>query len=59
MGLLEHPDAVTFDAGIAQLLMDMYEMAGHQLALQYGGSGLAHTMNTFQSKARPSPTPLI
>jgi len=50
LGLIDHPDSVTFDSDIALLLMNMYEISGHQLALQYGGSGLAHTMNTFQSK---------
>jgi phosphatidylinositol 3,5-bisphosphate 5-phosphatase len=51
MGLLSAPQALSSDSGISLLLLDMYEMAGHQLALQYGGSGLAHTMNTFNSKS--------
>jgi hypothetical protein len=54
MGLIDSPDSISFDSGIALMLMDMYEMAGHQLALQYGGSGLAHTMNTFNTKVRLS-----
>lgn len=51
MGLLGAPQALSSDSGISLLLLDMYEMVGHQLALQYGGSGLAHTMNTFNSKS--------
>lgn len=50
MGILSSP-SLSSDSGISLLLMDMYEMVGHQLALQYGGSGLAHTMNTFNSKS--------
>jgi len=30
--------------------MSLYEKAGHALALQYGGSGLAHTLNTYNTK---------
>jgi hypothetical protein len=29
--------------------MDMYEKSGNQLALQYGGSELAHTIQTFNT----------
>lgn len=29
--------------------MDMYEKSGNQLAIQYGGSELAHTIQTFNT----------
>lgn len=51
MGIVQSPDELTFDSPISLVLMEMYEIAGHQLALQYGGSGLAHTMNTFVTKS--------
>jgi len=37
----------TFESSVSNLLLEMYEQSGHQLALQYGGSGLAHTVSTF------------
>jgi hypothetical protein len=51
IGIIQSPDELTFDSAISLVLMEMYEIAGHQLALQYGGSGLAHTMNTFVTKS--------
>lgn len=51
MGIIQSPDDLTFDSPVSLVLMEMYEIAGHQLALQYGGSGLAHTMNTFVTKS--------
>lgn len=51
MGIVQSPDDLTFDSPLSLVLMEMYEIAGHQLALQYGGSGLAHTMNTFVTKS--------
>lgn len=51
MGIIQSPSELTFDSAISLVLMEMYEIAGHQLALQYGGSGLAHTMNTFVTKS--------
>jgi hypothetical protein len=51
MGIIQSPNELTFDSAISLVLMEMYEIAGHQLALQYGGSGLAHTMNTFVTKS--------
>lgn len=51
MGLIQSPNDLSFDSAISLVLMEMYEIAGHQLALQYGGSGLAHTMNTFVTKS--------
>lgn len=51
MGLIQNPLDITFDSEISLLLMEMYEISGHQLAIQYGGSGLAHTINTFGAKS--------
>jgi hypothetical protein len=31
----------------AEILLDMYEGLGNQIALQYGGSELANTMKTY------------
>ena len=50
LGLLDHND-VDFDSRLGQLLMDMYQRMGNQLALQYGGSHLAHTMKTYSKKS--------
>jgi hypothetical protein len=33
------------------VLMELYEDMGNQIALQYGGSQLAHTMKAFDSKS--------
>ena len=37
----------------AEVLLDMYEALGNQIALQYGGSELANTMKTYVSKTLP------
>lgn len=46
MGLISSP-YLQSDMAISHLLTEMYEISGHQLALQYGGSGLAHTMKSY------------
>lgn len=46
MGLISSP-YLQSDMTISHLLTEMYEISGHQLALQYGGSGLAHTMKSY------------
>lgn len=48
LGLLEH-GGVDRNSSLARQLMDMYEAAGHTLALQYGGSE-AHS--SFFQRAR-------
>lgn len=47
LGALTSVEEIRFENEISSVLLNMYELSGHQLALQYGGSGLAHTMNTF------------
>eukprot|EP01127_Copromyxa_protea_P019819 TRINITY_DN6514_c0_g1_i1.p1 TRINITY_DN6514_c0_g1~~TRINITY_DN6514_c0_g1_i1.p1 ORF type:complete len:955 (+),score=148.57 TRINITY_DN6514_c0_g1_i1:163-2865(+) len=48
LGLTQYP-VHTFESNLSALLMSMYEKSGNQLALQYGGSGLAHTIQTFNT----------
>jgi len=45
---------ITFDHPAVRLLMDMYQGMGNRLALQYGGSHLAHTMSTYRDKTYAS-----
>eukprot|EP01130_Rhizamoeba_saxonica_P002398 TRINITY_DN12202_c0_g1_i1.p1 TRINITY_DN12202_c0_g1~~TRINITY_DN12202_c0_g1_i1.p1 ORF type:complete len:789 (+),score=137.40 TRINITY_DN12202_c0_g1_i1:3-2369(+) len=49
LGMTKSPNH-TYDSSLSSLLMEMYEKSGNFLALQYGGSGLAHTLNTFNTK---------
>jgi len=46
MGVINSPH-LDQETPISQLLSELYEISGHQLALQYGGSGLAHTMKSY------------
>ena len=41
---------VDFDDDVVEILLDMYQGMGNKLALQYGGSRLAHTISTYREK---------
>jgi hypothetical protein len=47
MGLSDTP-YVGFDAEIVSLLSEMYEAMGNQIAMQYAGSELVNTINTYR-----------
>jgi hypothetical protein len=47
LGLLQHP-SVPFDSDAVNMLTEMYHDHGDTIALQYGGSHLAHTMETYR-----------
>ena len=49
MGLTQSP-VFSYSSKIANVLMEMYEESGNQLAIQYGGSGLAHTIESINGK---------
>ncbi|XP_049849011.1 uncharacterized protein LOC126317078 [Schistocerca gregaria] len=49
--LSKEDDDLAFDSDLAFVLMKLYEIIGHRLALQYGGSGLAHTVETFTNSS--------
>ncbi|KYQ90630.1 putative sac domain-containing inositol phosphatase [Tieghemostelium lacteum] len=38
---------IDFNSGLVQILVNMYEACGNQIALQYGGSELANTIKTY------------
>lgn len=38
-----------FDSNISLLLLGMYERGGNRIALQYGGSELAHSLSTINT----------
>eukprot|EP01132_Coremiostelium_polycephalum_P008426 gene8426-10345_t len=46
LGVIDTP-SIDFNTGIVQVLIDMYEACGNQIALQYGGSELANTIKTY------------
>uniref|UniRef100_A0A6B2KYA6 SAC domain-containing protein n=1 Tax=Arcella intermedia TaxID=1963864 RepID=A0A6B2KYA6_9EUKA len=48
LGLTQSPRN-SFESDMSKLLMSLYEQSGHKLALQYGGSELAHTMSTWHT----------
>ncbi|KAL5107492.1 Polyphosphoinositide phosphatase [Taenia crassiceps] len=48
LGLLARPK-ISFDSIISRLLRDLYEEHGDALALQYGGSGVVHNIETYQN----------
>ncbi|PWN31122.1 hypothetical protein BDZ90DRAFT_230116 [Jaminaea rosea] len=47
LGLLEHP-ALPFDSDAVDMLTEMYHDLGDTIALQYGGSHLVNTMETYR-----------
>lgn len=49
LGLSMNPEC-DFDDPVVQILLDMYQGMGNTLALQYGGSRLAHTISTYREK---------
>ena len=49
LGVTDSPGA-DFDSPHVQILLDMYQGMGNTLALQYGGSRLAHTIGTYREK---------
>ena len=48
LGLLKHPH-LSFDSDAVDMLTEMYHDLGDTIALQYGGSALAHTTDTYLS----------
>ncbi|KAH9280066.1 Polyphosphoinositide phosphatase [Echinococcus granulosus] len=48
LGLLARSQ-LSFDSIISRLLRDLYEEHGDALALQYGGSGVVHNIETYQN----------
>eukprot|EP01100_Stratorugosa_tubuloviscum_P015740 TRINITY_DN929_c2_g2_i1.p1 TRINITY_DN929_c2_g2~~TRINITY_DN929_c2_g2_i1.p1 ORF type:complete len:929 (-),score=337.46 TRINITY_DN929_c2_g2_i1:86-2872(-) len=49
MGITEQPQ-LDYDNNYVQSLMDLYQEMGNHLALQYGGSLLAHTVETYRKQ---------
>ncbi|PWN53902.1 hypothetical protein IE53DRAFT_383532 [Violaceomyces palustris] len=47
LGLLDHP-SLPFDSDAVNMLTEMYHDLGDTIALQYGGSALAHTTDTYR-----------
>lgn len=47
LGLLEHP-SLPFDSDAVDMLTEMYHDLGDTIALQYGGSHLVNTMETYR-----------
>lgn len=47
LGLLKHP-RLSFDSDAVDMLTEMYHDLGDTIALQYGGSALAHTTDTYR-----------
>ena len=47
LGLLHRPE-LSFDSDIINMLTEMYHDLGDTIALQYGGSALAHTTDTYR-----------
>ncbi|CAO1621584.1 unnamed protein product [Parajaminaea phylloscopi] len=47
LGLLEHP-SLPFDSDAVDMLTEMYHDLGDTVALQYGGSHLVNTMETYR-----------
>eukprot|EP01112_Ceratiomyxa_fruticulosa_P009119 TRINITY_DN2379_c0_g1_i4.p1 TRINITY_DN2379_c0_g1~~TRINITY_DN2379_c0_g1_i4.p1 ORF type:complete len:932 (-),score=227.25 TRINITY_DN2379_c0_g1_i4:192-2987(-) len=47
---------IGFESEIVQLLIEMYEGLGNQIALQYGGSELANTIKTYTKNSLVSQT---
>eukprot|EP00108_Taenia_solium_P011833 TsM_001215500 transcript=TsM_001215500 gene=TsM_001215500 len=48
LGLLARSQ-LSFDSIISRMLRDLYEEHGDALALQYGGSGVVHNIETYQN----------
>jgi phosphatidylinositol 3,5-bisphosphate 5-phosphatase len=49
MGIISSPE-LDWDEKIAEVLTYLYQDMGNSLALQYGGSELAHTMKSYKEK---------
>lgn len=49
LGIISTPE-IDFDDKIGELVMYLYQNMGNNLAMQYGGSELAHTMKSYKSK---------
>ncbi|WFD04735.1 phosphatidylinositol-3,5-bisphosphate 5-phosphatase [Malassezia vespertilionis] len=47
LGLLEH-SSLSFDSEMTRMLTEMYHDLGDTIALQYGGSALAHKTDTYR-----------
>ncbi|KAJ1020173.1 hypothetical protein NDA16_004453 [Ustilago loliicola] len=47
LGLLDNPN-LEFDSDAANMLTEMYHDLGDTIAMQYGGSALAHTTDTYR-----------
>ncbi|GAM26714.1 hypothetical protein SAMD00019534_098890 [Acytostelium subglobosum LB1] len=53
MGVIDQPH-LEFNTGIVEILIEMYEACGNQIALQYGGSELANTIKTYTKNSLSS-----
>ncbi|EFA81303.1 Putative sac domain-containing inositol phosphatase 3 [Heterostelium album PN500] len=53
MGYIEEP-SIDFNTGVVEVLIEMYEACGNQIALQYGGSELANTIKTYTKNSLSS-----
>lgn len=51
LGLAEST-AVDFEDKVVSVLMDLFQDMGNTLAMQYGGSHLAHTMSTYKGSTK-------
>ncbi|RUS30450.1 hypothetical protein BC938DRAFT_479374, partial [Jimgerdemannia flammicorona] len=47
LGIIDKP-SVAFDSDVANILTDMYQRHGDSIALQYAGSHLVNTMETYR-----------
>lgn len=47
LGIIDHP-SVPFDSDVVNMLTEMYHDHGDTIALQYGGSHLVNTMETYR-----------
>ncbi|RUS21146.1 hypothetical protein BC937DRAFT_93466 [Endogone sp. FLAS-F59071] len=47
LGIIDHPN-VEFDSDVVNILTEMYHDHGDTIALQYGGSHLVNTMETYR-----------
>ncbi|KAJ3108265.1 phosphatidylinositol-3,5-bisphosphate 5-phosphatase [Phlyctochytrium planicorne] len=53
LGVISHP-SIPFDCDVANLLNAMYHDHGDTIALQYGGSHLVNTMETYHAEKQSS-----
>eukprot|EP01133_Synstelium_polycarpum_P017723 gene17723-21133_t len=53
IGVIDTP-SIDFNTGVVEVLIEMYEACGNQIALQYGGSELANTIKTYTKNSLSS-----